>query len=249
MGFEKSLFYSSERQPIEQELAVKQEKSEKSPRVVSEYDKTRQKLEGMCKTDSFDSIIKRMIDGIEIFAKSAQDIDAELLIGSDIEAMKLALLDCAKIKDQEHFLDAVMKIVNPIVDIKEHHKDKFEEVEARVMNEASNLTPINRLVSYGKSGDEIHIHHTPGTTVENKLRLYKEALAKLAEIVDKDPEIKKITAASWIVAKNPRMFTGAGFTVEDSNEYHKGNLDELNRKMNFASISRDDFLNRYLKKE
>lgn len=250
MKFEKSPFMNRETAPAEEEtLDQNQTTSEKPPRPEkmeqkSEYQKTRDKLEELCKElDSFKDVVEKMLDGVEKFAKNAKDIDPEMLSGIDVETMKQSLIGCGEIEDQEQFLDKIMEIVKPIIDIKENRKDEFEKVERKIFVEEGGFTTINELVSYGKRGDTIHMHHAPGRTFSDiqRLRYYKDAMIKLAEVVNNDPEIKQVVGASWIVAKNPKLFTMGGFKVEEPDAEH------FSPETKVAIISREDLLARYLK--
>ena len=132
---------------------------------------------------------------------------------------------------EEKFIHEVMTVLEPIFDLKVTHAPQLEEAQANAMVESSGFTPLNRLVSYGRKGSIIHLHHAAGTTVPNKRTLYLDGMKKLAKIVYHDPEIEEITATSWIVGKNPGIFTRAGFIIEE--------VPEDVRKEHFAGEERD----------
>jgi len=135
------------------------------------------------------------------------------------------------------------------LDIRELHADKFEEAQARYMNESGGFTEINRLLSYEKSGSVIYIHAPAGKTVDNKITLYREGMRRLAEIVEKDPEVEKITTISYLVAEHPGLFTTIGFEVgEVSDEIRQQNFVSEEHGIKRAEISREKFLKRFLKK-
>ncbi|EKD33318.1 MAG: hypothetical protein ACD_76C00045G0004 [uncultured bacterium] len=177
-------------------------------------------------------------------------IDKEIFSVEKIEDIRKALMACTGIQDKEQFIDEIMKILKPAIDIREVYADKFEEAQAKVMNEEGGFTELNRLVSYGKSGPTIHIHHVPGETVQNKRSLYLDAMRKLAVIVSEDPGVQQIVATSWIVAKNPSIFTMSGFNVEDvSHEVRQAHFAGEKREIKTATMNREEFLKRFLKEK
>lgn len=159
------------------------------------------------------------------------------------------LQSCSTIEDPVLFTDAAMAILLPVIKVREEHKKEFEEAQAKAMNELSGFTEINRLLSYGKDGDRIHIHAPFGRTVEGKLKLYREGMRKLAEIVENDPEVKKITATSALVAEHPSLFERAGFEISEVPEWIKEEHFDGQKNIKKASISRDEFLKRFLVKK
>jgi hypothetical protein len=168
-----------------------------------------------------------IIDKIEPFFRH---IDKAIFSVEKIEEIKDALRSCENILNKKEFLDKVIEILKPIFDVKESHIGAFEEAQMNAMNETGKYNEINRLLSYGKSGSIIHIHAAPGKSVGNKIALYREGMIKLAEIVNDDPEVKQITATSFLVEEHPGLFETAGFTVDGI----------------VAKINREEFLARFL---
>ncbi|MEK7648383.1 MAG: hypothetical protein AAB400_00505 [Patescibacteria group bacterium] len=190
--------------------------------------------------------VKEIINKLDPFFEW---VDKSLLSKGQISEIKRSLLQCAAIHNKKKFLGAVITVLQPAMEIRKAHAAEFEEAHAKAMNESEGFTEINRLLSYGKSSDLIHIHASLGKTVENKLSLYRSGLRKLAEIIDRDPDIRRITATSPLVAQHPGLFTIAGFAVEDISDdvrmlHFKNEKQEIKR----ASISREDFLKKFLKK-
>lgn len=193
--------------------------------------------------ERINAIIKR----IEPFF---QHIDKKILSEENANNIRNALLACENISDKQQFLDEIMAALRPAIEIREAHADKFEYAQARAMNESGGFTEINRLLSYGKHKHMIHIHAPAGETVDNKISLYREGMRKLAEIVDNDPEIKEITATSYLVASHLGLFTRAGFTVEDiSDEFRQEHFVGEKREIKIAKIDREEFLRRFLKRK
>lgn len=178
-------------------------------------------------------------------------LDREIFPDEKIKEMQDAFQSLATIPDQdkEHFLDRVIEILKPALEVKKFHPDKFEAAQAMADNERSDFTPINRLISYGKYKNTIHIHHSIGETVGNKKSLYLDAMRKLAIIVNNDPKIQEITATSWIVAKNPGIFTRFGFKIEDISDEIKQEHTGEEREIKKAKIDRKEFLKKFLEQK
>lgn len=162
-----------------------------------------------------------------------------------IEEMRLRIDRCAGIKDVNQFVDRVMSELEPVFSLS---KETIEEVQTDVMIEQGGFVPLNRLMSYGTTGSEIHIHASFGESVEGKLALYRDGMRKLAAIVNGDPNIQEITATSWIVAEYPNIFTRWGFDVKNiSLKERKQLFGDDHRKVQRATISREEFLTKFLK--
>ncbi|MFC1656585.1 hypothetical protein ACFL14_01285 [Patescibacteria group bacterium] len=112
----------------------------------------------------------------------------------------------------------------------------------------SEFTPLNELISYGQTDSNAHIHLIPGTKAEISRDLYTDALHKLAEVIEQNPDIDTVSATSWIVARHPRLFEKQGFQIDDiSDEFKSQYFPNEQRDIKYASMSREDFLNRFLK--
>jgi hypothetical protein len=181
--------------------------------------------------DNFNDPTKRTAEIVDRIGPFFRHIDKGIFPNEKIEEIKSALRSCENISDKKEFLDKVIEILKSIFDIKKTHNIAFEEARMNAMNETGGYIEINRLLSYGKSGLIIHIHATPGESVGNKISLYREGMRKLAEIVNDDPEIKQVTATSFLVEEHPKLFETAGFEVDGI----------------AAKINREEFLARFLK--
>jgi len=191
--------------------------------------------------------MSKIMERIESFFRY---IDKNVLSVEKINETRQALQACTDISDRESFLDAVIESLRSVLDIMAVHPDKFEEAQAKSMDEAGGFTEINRLLSYGKSGEVIHIHARAGKTVGKKITLYREGFKRLADIVNNDPEIEVITATSTLVAEYPGLFTRAGFSIEDvSDEIREQHFGDEERKIKMATIGREGFLKIFLKKD
>lgn len=173
--------------------------------------------------------------------------DETVLSSAAIDAVLADVRACEDIRDRDGFVEAVVRAVRPVMELRKTHPGLFEDAEAVRMNEGSDFIPLNRLVSYGKTGEIIHIHHVPGKTVSGKRTLYLDAMEKLAVIVSQDPEVKLITATSWIVAEHPKMFELSGFDIGDvSKEVRENHFAKEKRDIKTATIGRDELLRRFL---
>ncbi len=112
--------------------------------------------------------------------------------------------------------------------------------------------PINEILYYGISGDNLHIHFEDASRFSNakKEELMNNGLKNLAIIVASNPEIKKVTACSWMVARFPRQIKKLGFEImgpvgkEVTQKYFKNEK----RPVHWAMMSREEFLVKYLHK-
>jgi hypothetical protein len=226
---------------------------ENSHQESETYKRMKRGLDLICQQhENPDQRVSEIIKKLDIFFRH---IDKKVLPNEKINEIRENLQACALISNKDEFVKLVIKAIKPAIDLKETHADKFEDVQAKIMNETGNFIELNRLVSYGKFsiGDNqsiVHLHHTPGETVKYKKSFYIDAMKKLAKIVESDPEVQYITATSWIVGKNPGIFEKAGFKISDLSEedlrtYHAGD----DRKIKRATITRKEFLEKFLKKE
>jgi len=232
------------------EILLKQENSiqnelTKEPKI---YQRARAQFNGIYENSNDSTVATDEIaDRLEPFFEV---IDKNLLSNEEIAKIKNNLRACSAITDKDEFINAVMDALKPALDVRVDRAAEFEEAQAHAMNITGGFTKINRLLSYGKSGPTIHIHAPPGETVGNKITLYREALRKLAKIVDADPEIQKITATSVLVATHPGIFTRAGFEVENiSDKFKQQHFAGEKEELKNAKISREEFLKRFLVKD
>ena len=79
-------------------------------------------------------------------------------------------------------------------------------------------------------------------------KLVVEGLRDLADIVQKDENIQKITAESWIVGKSSKIMEKLGFQISSEEGRKVTDKRELGEEIKKAEISREDFLKKYLKK-
>jgi len=149
--------------------------------------------------------------------------------------------------------------LEPIVALRINQSKIFEKVQREnTINSNGNLklsevlyTSLNE-----QNKNEIFIHLAPAEEfikengIANLKKEVEKGLAKLAEIVESNKNIEKITATSWIVAKNPLILERLGFTVvgEISEKERMEDFNNEKRPVAKAFIERSDFLARYYNK-
>lgn len=205
-------------------------------------------MEGVFKSQGPEKIIDEVTRRMELLFKY---INRDILSGEQSIETRDSLHGCIAIGDKNQFVNEILQILKPIFDIASTHPFEFEEAGATANNEAEGFIGLNRLVAYEKIGGTIKIHHSMAKTVGPKLRIYYDAMRKLAKIIENDPEIQTIEAASWIVNEAPSLFTKKGFVVEKARKhissFSKGfawgqEKDEEGRPVSIATINRDEFL-------
>lgn len=153
---------------------------------------------------------------------------------------------CINIDNKKEFIDAVMTIIEPIIDLRVNKPDAFISEG----DPGSKYIELNELVSYEIDGSVMHFHMLPEKRVENFPTKFKEGLQKLAKIVSDLENIRIVEGASFIVASNAKFFERYGFIID-------GDADDETREKYFAGdkrkiwhlhMDRDDFLKRYLQK-
>jgi hypothetical protein len=103
---------------------------------------------------------------------------------------------------------------------------------------------INRLVTYeidpvDPQNFRIHIPTTFSSNPKELVRLFKDALSKIADLLRSEEslhDIQKVSGSSWIIFKNPTLLEKFGFTIIQRNE-EKG--------VATAEISKDDIIRLY----
>ncbi|MBL7142359.1 MAG: hypothetical protein ISS83_01730 [Candidatus Pacebacteria bacterium] len=195
---------------------------------------------------------QRVEEIIEAVKKIFESVDKEVFPEERLHEI-INQLNRYKKEDysQEEFLSEAESLLKPVVRLYANNLEKAEEKLVKEFNEQDGFIEINRVVSYGKTGSMIHLHHLPARAISTseRLKLYEVAMKKLATIVNNDPNIEEITATSWIVAKNPELFEGAGFEIEDvKKELKEKHFQDEKRDIKHATMTRKDFLEKYLTK-
>jgi hypothetical protein len=178
---------------------------------------------------------------ISILESFFRHIDREIISEDQIEKIREDIAHCKVIKDREKFLQQIFNCLQPLIVLRSMYPKQFEKAQSAANNEDQGYVELNRLVTYEKIGNIIHLHHSQAKTIGPDRNLYTEAMRKLAHIVFNDKAIQSIEANSWIVSKAPKLFELNGFSVQKT-----GRRDDEGREEGFAVISRQQFLDRFL---
>lgn len=174
---------------------------------------------------------------------------ASMALGPDNKILD-ELDKCLDIENRDEFIQAIMLILQPIIDAKRNDPVKFEEAKRQAFLENGKFNSINDLMSYDIDEHTLHLHIAPNetTTAARKITMLKEGMIELAKIVRDNKDIQKITGASWIVAEHPEILTRLGFdlegqiSAEEKERFFAAETKDVHR----ASISRQALLNKYL---
>ncbi len=155
--------------------------------------------------------------------------------------------------DRKSFITGVLQAVEPILKFISEQPEEYEKLRRTRILDMDGYIKVNDLLYYGKSGDgNIHIHIAPHeqTKIGTKIGLFRKGLKKLAEEVNNNQDVDKITATSWVIAEAPKLMELLGFRLhgEVSDEFKQKYFPNEIRPVHHASISRDDLLKRYLVK-
>ncbi|HAO64582.1 TPA: hypothetical protein DCQ44_01215, partial [Candidatus Taylorbacteria bacterium] len=190
-------------------------------------------IDGPCKTEtlrSFGDLLKEKL--ATLFGDKKEELNSVIdeACGRSfntnkeaVKALSLALSDLAK--------------TIPLEELEENSVEAAREINPE-------LTYLNRLLNYGITGDEIHIHimHASTLSAPEKITLLNEAFQELAAKLKDKPELKNIqtiSGTSWIFKENPGLARKLGFTLEDDPSVKKGE-----RR---AVISTENFIKKYSK--
>lgn len=162
---------------------------------------------------------------------------------------------CSGVENKEDFIEQAFLACKPAVDVAIKNPEGLESLRRERFVETGGFIKVNELVSYGKGGDIIHIHFAPAEYLLEKSgfvalkELAEQGLRRLAEIVEKDKDIKRIEATSWLVAKYPRIIKSFGFEIDGpiSDEIREKYFSQNEeRNIGASHIKREDFLEKYL---
>lgn len=219
----------------------------------------RQKLKGKLESifDEDNKNRKKITEIIDKFILHLETLEKNGLIFNKEEIIK-GLKEGVEIEDKEEFVSHFLKTLEPIVILQVTQANIFEKTERRNMlyNEAGNFK-LSEVLYTGFSGKEAHIHLAPSVEfikekgIANFKNEVKNGLIKLAEVLKSNKEIEEITAASWIVAKNPALLEQLGFTIigEISKKEKDRHFEDEKRSIVKASIKREKFDEWYGNKE
>ncbi|HEY4513110.1 MAG TPA: hypothetical protein VJH06_01180 [Candidatus Paceibacterota bacterium] len=107
---------------------------------------------------------------------------------------------------------------------------------------------VNKILSYGIDGTDLHIHmDNIKASSEEKMELILDGLRKLVVVVNENPEVKTVSATSWIVARHHRSIAKLGFKIGGpiSEEMKKKHFKREKRPVWWSEMSREEFLGMY----
>ncbi len=188
------------------------------------------------KTEKIDSVIKLLSNGLN------NEVLRTLELSITFEELKNQLENCKKINDKEKFTMEVKNILKPIGIALEKKPKEFIKVQRKLFAEAHGLTPINEVLSYGINNGDLHLHLAPAADLSmlEKLKLFRGGFNRLKEIVANNPEIREVSAISWIIESNPFLLRKFGFEIQNT-QIQEG---DQTRKIRRAVISRKKLLNK-----
>jgi hypothetical protein len=234
-----------EKNPVEQQnIKISAIKEEMRGNLGRLYDNREKELNN--RIDDF-------ISKLESLQKNGVAFDKEGIING--------LRESADIKDREVFISHLIKILEPIIIIQATQPKVIEQVQREnTINGPDNLklSEVLYMSINGQNEKEAEIHLAPATElikqdgIGNFRKEVENGLKKLAEIIKTNDNIEKITATSWIVAKNPSLLERLGFTVIgeiSKEEREQENYRDEKRPIAKAFMKREDFLFKYSNKK
>lgn len=167
---------------------------------------------------------------------------------TDITTLRERVLACARLNNVEEFSKTLLSALGPIYQLQQKNPALFRGFRRDPRVE---FAPLNEMVSYGITGDDLHFHVSDATTLplSKKLALLKDGLVRLAGVLKNNQDIKVVSATSWIVAEHPDLLMKMGFTIEGAigENFRREQFEGEARPIHRAVMSRNDFLARYLK--
>jgi hypothetical protein len=195
--------------------------------------------------ENYENRINIFILQLDIFEKNGLLLNKEEVIKG--------LKESINIQDKETFVLHLLNILGPITELKITQSDIFERTEREAIVSSPNNTRLSEVLYANFEKDRAFIHLAPATELIKKEGLgnFKKeveiGLNKLAEIIKVNDKIKEIWAISWIVAKNPVLLEGLGFTIVGPipQEERDEHFSEETRPVAKAFMTREDFLAKY----
>ncbi len=205
--------------------------------------------------DFLDKLIEESNNNSEVIDKITSELREEkgyhyVLFKEETDTVITSIEELkSKIFDEGELQKEIKTILDPLVKLIAERYKEIEEEEVKRFNRQGNFKEINRVLSYGGSHDIIHLHHPPARTIpkEERVMLYVDGFKKLAEIVKERPHVKIITASGSLAFKMKDVLSDAGFSIEEmSEELRSTHFEKEKREVVTATITREDFLERYL---
>jgi hypothetical protein len=173
------------------------------------------------------------------------------LISEDNSQIIESIKVCAEIEDKDVFTERILSILEPLIKIETADPKAFEEKRREFFVDDIGSTKLNEILSYEIDNDVIHLHLSPAREfikekgIPGFIKEIRDGFISLAKILEENKEIKDVVGISWIIAKNPTLLEGLGFSVEHGKIPNENNPEGGERPISIASISREKFLERY----
>jgi hypothetical protein len=160
--------------------------------------------------------------------------------------VKIASLDSA-----ESYSATFLEIFRPVLELAHTHPAEFADMRRRIFLAGGEFTKVNQILSYGISGDDLHIHFAPAEDMNPRaaLSLFETGLRDLVATIEKHPEVRVISATSWMVTRlkdvlesDRFQFTFEGLIDEETRKEY---FPLENRPVSRASIPREKFITKY----
>lgn len=161
---------------------------------------------------------------------------------------------CLEITNREEFTSCFVELFKPILLLKFSHPHFFEKMQREIQLDGQVKLSEVLVGEISEKEAQIHLATARELIKEEGMGNFKKevenGLIKLAEIIKDNNSIEKVTATSWIVAKNPMLLEKLGFIIigEISKEEKEGEeFKDEKRPVARAFMNREDFLNKYNK--
>jgi hypothetical protein len=187
------------------------------------------------------------VERVEEVLKNISPVIESKKSNLDKEEIVRQLNACIGLEDRQQFIDRVFEATKPVSDFRRNNP----ELNIEIMMENAGFTKINRSLYYGEGDNLIHIHLAPSEDLgmARVKKLMMEGFNNLAEIVNKNKKVEKITARSWIVGDHPKVMEKLGFKIDQESGEKVTDERGLGNEEKSSEISREDFLKRYLKEK
>lgn len=173
--------------------------------------------------------ITTLLERLEPFLKS------NLIDG---EGIKQSLQKLPAIENRDEFIESTFSLLGPFIDLRINNEEEFNRLRPEsdeLRPEGPELISVNEIFAYGLHEDSANIHlGLSGLSMREVKKLFIEGLKELAKIIEVNKNISIIAGESWVIAQKPGIIEKLGFTVDP----------KITKR---ATISREDFLRRYLK--
>ncbi len=225
-----------EQNPLSEQIKINTAKEELKNSLERLFDNPRE----------LDSNIDKFILRLESYQRGGLVFDKEGIVKGVRESVN--------IKDRQTSISHLLKVLEPFIIIKATQPEIFEKIgRQEILSKDGNLKLSEVLFAGLGEEDETLIHLLPATEfikkegIGNFKKEIINGLIKLAELIKSYPNIKRVYAISWIVAKNPLLLEKLGFIIvgDISEEERKEHFLEENRPIAKAFMTREDLLAKY----